>query len=447
MGEIPRNLPKRLIEALASVKLSFVLLLALAVASILGTLIPQNQPPAAYFQAYGPGGARIILALGLNDMYHSWWFTSLVGLLGLNLVVCSLKRLPRALELMRVDPQAELDRPRGTVEAQVEVEGKLEDVLRRVREVMGRRVGKVHERIEGAKAVVFAHRGGWSRMGVYGVHLSVLIIMAGAVVGNLLGFNGEMRIFEGSKNAVVELDGGGHKRLGFEVELKKFTVTYYPDGTPSEYRSDVVFWEHGRAVRSASIRVNHPVSHRGIYFYQSTYGHQPRSLRLLYRSASGTRELTLTPGKWVELERGVKARIMAVRPRVRMGIYDGPVARIILKNPSGQMQAVVAFKAGSTLDKRLKGPLAIVSLTTATYSGLQVKHDPGVWLVWVGCGLLVAGLVVAFYFSHRKVWAVVQQQGEKVRVRVMGVANKDKAGFKLAVERIAEEIGGGNGGA
>ena len=77
----------------SSVKLTIVLLLSLAATSIIGTLIPQNENPAAYLEAFGGYLFRLFDILDLFDMYHSWWFQFLLILLTINIIVCSIDRI------------------------------------------------------------------------------------------------------------------------------------------------------------------------------------------------------------------------------------------------------------------------------------------------------------------------------------------------------------------
>jgi cytochrome c biogenesis protein len=86
----------------ASIKLTLVLLLSLAVTSIIGTLIPQNAEPAAYVAAYGETLFRFFWVLGLFDMYHSWWFQILIILLAANVVVCSVDRISSNRKILLV---------------------------------------------------------------------------------------------------------------------------------------------------------------------------------------------------------------------------------------------------------------------------------------------------------------------------------------------------------
>ena len=87
------SIADRLWKTFASVKLTIALLLTLAATSVVGTLIPQNEEPTAYLQALGEFLYRLFALFGLFDMYHCWWFRTLILLLVINIVVCSIERL------------------------------------------------------------------------------------------------------------------------------------------------------------------------------------------------------------------------------------------------------------------------------------------------------------------------------------------------------------------
>jgi len=85
----------------SSMKLTLALLIILAITSIFGTLIPQQQEAVRFAQGLSPGLLRLFEVLGLFDLYHSLWFRAIIGLLALNLVICSIKRLPATLKLFQ----------------------------------------------------------------------------------------------------------------------------------------------------------------------------------------------------------------------------------------------------------------------------------------------------------------------------------------------------------
>jgi len=125
-------------EFFASVKLALFCFFTLAFASIAGTIIPQNESPAVYVQKYGETTAEIFRLLNIPDMYHAWWFLSLLSLFSINLIVCSLDRLPTVWKMVMMDNlETKVDRlekmsPRvrfGTVQPKQNVTAQLEETL------------------------------------------------------------------------------------------------------------------------------------------------------------------------------------------------------------------------------------------------------------------------------------------------------------------------------
>lgn len=436
---------ERIWDFFASVKLSFFLLLLLAVLSIAGTLIPQKEGAATYVRAYGEAGWRFISAIGLNDLYHAPWFVLIMALLAANLVICSLNRLSLTLRILGKDPAQEAGSMRKAKDS-FTLPGEPSANLEKSRRVLERLVGNSAQAEDAERTVLFAQRGGWSRFGVYVVHASVLVIMIGALVGNFWGYAGFVNIPVGGSVDHIILDNGRPKPLGFSLRLDKFNVAFYPSGMPSEYRSEVTFIDHGKEVQKSSLIVNDPAEYQGIDFYQSSYGNDLKAMEVeLIRGDGSKQRLSLETGRINQLPGGAKAAIQGWRERVQMGaMYDGPVARILYQEAQGEPQAYTAFKPGVKMPQ--SGPLKfeILKVETEAYSGLQVKYDPGVWFIWVGCTLMVVGFFIAFYFSHRKVWLRLSPTGQgRTKLEIAGATNKNRQGLARLIARLSHELGGG----
>ncbi len=443
--EKPGGPGQRFWDFFASVRLSFVLLLSLALTSVLGTLLPQKEHVSVYTQQFGETGARLILGLRLDDMYHAPWFLLLLALLAANLVICSLNRLPLTLKLMAKEPAEELKRSRPAQES-LTLAGTPDDHLERAAAALRQAVGPVTRGEDGPARALYAERGAWSRLGVYLVHLSVLVIMAGAIVGNIWGFAGFINLNQGSTTDHLDLDNGKQIPLGFGLRLDKFTVEFHPDGMPKEYRSDLTFIENGQEVQKAVLMVNHPAERHGIDFYQASYGQSVTKLSANFIRDGQTQTVALAHGQWTDLAGGGKALLIEARPEVNMGgMYKGPVARVGYQPPQGEPVALTAFQAGAKVPMR-GGPVSveILELESTPYSGIQVKYDPGVWLIWVGCTLMVAGFVVAFYFAHRKVWLRLTPAGKgRCRIEIAGSTNKNRLGLTRLLERLSARLAAG----
>ena len=520
-------------DFLASVKLALILLLALAVLSIIGTIVPQNQPEAFYHGYFGAFAATA-LKLGLDDTYHAPWFLFLLAMLAANLVICSIERLPLTLRLMRSDPAKELTKARKpTVELDLSVDPT--EAVAKAEKLLGP-FGVVHKAADEGKTTLFAQKGAWSRLGVYVVHFSVLIIFIGAIIGLLVGFDGTMRIPQGQQADVVALDGGGRK-LPFSVRLDNFNISYYPSGQVSEYRSKLTFVQNGKDALTRDIIVNDPASFGGIDFYQSFFGYNLTKVKLMINSGDKAVSADIAAGGTVELPgggsvslrvspalrnkgpnyKGEWARIMLSTPQagprsmalfgpgagrksisavisdlqttedekaiyvqklevtinglgqpftvtftpkgeprqvlpggghvwlsdfnpmINMGMfYQGPMVRLGLHAPGSDPIELVAFKSK---DPAAAPPqVEIIAADMTPYTGLSVKYDPGVWFVFIGCGLMVAGFIIAFYFAHRKVWITVSPAQGSCHVAIAGGSNKNKAGLKLILGKLAANL-------
>lgn len=433
----------------ASVKLSFFLFLTLAVTSVAGTLLPQREGAADYVRAFGEAGARMIHALGLDDMYHSWWFLLLMATLAVNLVICSLNRLPSALKIIRKDPAKEAQRIRKAKD-NFTISGTPQENQAPLSEALSKAMGKVYvaEVLGSAKVKggtnLFSQRGAITRLGVYLVHLSVLIIFAGAMVGNLWGFEGRMSIGEGQTTGHYDSAGGVHQDLPFKIRLDKFTITYYEGSRmPSEYRSDIVIIDQGKEVKSWALKVNHPVDYQGIDFYQSSYDHKLKDVTvILKRKGKPVQKVALGYQKWTKLPGGGEAGVQKFESKLAMGpSYNGAFARILYREEGKEPVALAAFEPGAKMARKGDIQFELVKWDVVPYTGLQLKYDPGVWFIWVGCMVMVVGFLATFYTSHRKIWLRLIPAGDgRTRVEIASSANKNRVGLQRTVDKLSRAI-------
>ncbi|MFN3535773.1 MAG: cytochrome c biogenesis protein ResB, partial [Desulfatiglandales bacterium] len=202
-----------------SVKLTIILLVVMAIFALIGTLIPQREEAARAVPFWDPKILEIFFRLGLFDLYHSFVFRLLLLGLAINIVVCSLDRLPKSIKLathsLGPAPDTVFERPivalrAKEMEARVMVE-KLKKALR----LFG---GKAQIADLGNRIYGHSEYGRLSYFGVYVVHLSVLVILIGGIIGSIWGFEGYVNILEGDAIDTVELrDGKGVLKLGYSI--------------------------------------------------------------------------------------------------------------------------------------------------------------------------------------------------------------------------------------
>ena len=446
----------------SSVRLTLVLLILLAAVSIVGTVIPQGEGMAEFARGLSPGALEVFRALQLFDVYHSFWFRILISTLALNLIVCSLDRLPSTLRLFRSAPRPDRKKPFEEIppEHGFRTDRALEDAADMAESLFRKSHKKVARKSGESEVFLYGERGRLSLFAVYVVHLSVLLILAGGIVGSILGFEAFVNIPEGDSVDTVRLrDTRGPKPLGFRVECIDFDVSFYENGSPKEYRSELRFVD-GETTEEATLRVNHPFTFQGIRFYQASYGSIPgNAVELLIRRegspGEGTR-LHVHRGESVPLPGGEDSFVVEDIRQDFMRMGMGPAARIVVQPAAGEPLAFWVFLHPERVASRFSesfrtfpklNPSAFEPYTfrleeveSRYYTGLQVNRDPGVPYVWAGFFLIVGGLFAAFFTSHRRVWIRIQADEDGTLVRVAGRSNKNAVGAEREITQLTSRL-------
>ncbi|GAB6093833.1 cytochrome c biogenesis protein ResB [Desulfatiferula olefinivorans] len=446
----PENLFDRIWNLFASVRFSVLILVLLAVTSIIGTLIPQNQQPVYYFRTFGETAYRVMEFLNLFDMYHSWWFRFLMMMLAMTLTVCSLERLPAVWKIVRKKPVYDAGRFKNLKDRHtVEPAGSFDDKRAEIVRLIEKTFGTCHEETGPAGPVFFSETGRWSRMGVYVVHGSILLLLLGGLIGSLWGFEGTMTIPEGETRDQVRLRNSDHSiPLDFAIRCDDFTLSHYDNGAPSEYRSDLTILDQGREILKKSIIVNDPLRFRGINVFQSSFGVLAGDTATLTftSTASGMNyERTVTMNTPLDLPENLGTFTLAHHMNAYpfMGHDLGECFIGHLETADGKREDVILPIRFNGFDKMRKGAVtvAVADYEKRHYTGLQVTRDPGVLLVYLGFILMIVGCWTAFFMSHQRVCVEIQTTGEgRCRVTVSGTANKNKLGTALKLKQLASRI-------
>jgi len=436
-----------------SLKLTISLLILLAILSIIGTVITQNANRGEYIQRYGVDLYNVLNFFNLFNMYHSWWFSAILLLLVINLIACSINRFPgvwrqvfrgsgpRGLEdsMLKALSYAERIRIQNPIEAKGEEE---------IRSYL-KRAFKNPKRIEGESyTTLYSEKGSFSRFGVYLTHFSILIILTGGLAGSLYGFRGHVEIFEGGSVNQIFLrinDEEIPKPIDFSVRCDDFKITYYdlqgPEKHVKEYASLLTILENGKEVLQTNVKVNHPLHYKGLAFYQSTYGSVP--LITLGVQERGKKEMVLlkaSEGEDVQIPNSnAFIRVLKYVPQIHS---FGEGIQMVLFSPNQAPKAFWVLKNRSKFNLQRENDDYIFTLegvTSKEYTGLQVAKDPGVWVVWVGCALMIFGLVVSFFFSHQRVWVRIPK-GSGGEIILAGSTHKNRVGFEKTFNELVEGV-------
>ncbi len=445
--------PKKnsILSLFASVQLALFLLFLLAATSIIGTLIPQNNPQTFYIEKFGHKTAYFFRLLEIQDMYNSWWFLGLLALFSVNLIVCSLERIPQVIRTLRRDgltmPPAQL--AKFPLRREVVLTQALTAATERVAALLKAQGWKARETDKDAGRFFFAEKGGWTRFGVYVVHCSILIILAGALVGSStvarkllhdpqFAYKGSIMLPEGeTTDHIIAFKSGEHLELGFQLRCDAFAIEYYPNGMPKTYRSKVTVIENSQPVQTTDIEVNQPLTYKGVTFYQSSYQpYQNYSVSLKKQAGGAETTAIISSAKQVDWpEGGVSYGIInresqgEVTRRLKIWFTDNQGEPSIFWMESNQ-EAAIERPSGTYL----------LNIRQLYATGLQATKDPGVWLVYGGCLLMLIGLYIAFFLSHRKIYVFIKSEEKGCRLFFAGEANKNKVGFEIKFSELISKL-------
>ncbi len=466
-----------LFDFLADLRLAIFIMILLAILSMLGsTYVQQNQPIEFYLDRFGADLGYWLWRLWITDVFRSWYYIGLIALLGINLIACSFKRLPRVWvqtftreRFQRLDENME----RHLKAISVEVNPSKEKVARFLAS-MGFRVF-VEE--EGGRTYFYAEKGRYARLGVYIVHIGLLVIMAGALIDALWGIRGSVIIPEGSKSDTLIIPAKERSvKLPFQIELKDFRIVSYEEEfqrkgkkaeTPfkdaiASFESDIRIIQEGKPVAEGMTAVNSPFDF-GVYrIFQATYGLTGEAGRV--KLAIFDKKLAPQDPKKalvgeVELRAGrvseFKNMLLSI-DRSTLNIEDEQkgfqgelkpalVIKVLMDGKAYDVPVVyspeLTIFAQSQMPQLMDFPYAffLVDFEPQFFSGLQVSRQPGTPIIWLGSLMVVGGMILAFYTVHRKVWARLENNTLKIAFWSHKFKEEFRRGFLRSLERLKQE--------
>ena len=436
LGSAPKKFfVRELLPMLADLRLAIVLLLAISLFSISGTVIEQGQSPAFYQSNYPEHPAlfgfltwKVIQVVGLDHVYRTWWFLALLIFLGSSLTACTFTRQFPALSAAR--RWKFYDQPRQFQKLALSAElnaGSLNSLT----QLLKQKRYQVFQ--EGDK--LYARKGLVGRIGPIVVHASMLIILAGSIWGAMTGFLAQEMVPSGATFQVKNiLDAGVWAApqipKDWSVHVNRFWIDYTPSGAIDQFYSDLsVLDNQGKEVDREKIYVNKPLRYRGVTLYQTDWAIAGVRVRL---NNSPVFQLPMA-----QLDTGGKGRIwgtwIPTKPDLSEGVSllakDLQGTALVYDN-SGKL--ITSVRAGTATD--INGiKLSLLDLIGST--GLQIKADPGIPMVYTGFGLLMLSVMMS-YVSHSQVWAL-QKDGQ---LYVGGRTNRAQVTFERELIEVLEQL-------
>jgi len=245
--------------------------------------------------------------------------------------------------------------------------------------------------------------------------------------------------------------------LGFSVRCDDFDVEFYENSQmPREYKSWLTVIEDGKEVMRKAIEVNDPLTYKGITFYQANYGiipNTPGLVILKVTSSSGASEIKrLNLGESFTIPgTNIEGTIRDFSPALSFDqqgraftfseMMNNPAVFIDFREGGKEKYAGWILKRYPQTWKTPEGhTVQFIDFWGVQYTGLQVRRDPGVWLVYFGSLVMTLGLFTAFFMSHRKLWVRIVEDKGNTKVSIGASANKNRVGFERKIEKMVAHL-------
>ena len=426
----------RLVALISDLCLAIVLLLVIAIASGVGTAIPQRETAEFYHRLYDPQPwlgllpGEGVLALQLDHIYSSGWFLGLLAWLALALLLCSWRRQwpalraslrwidyrkPRQLSKLSLAESRATDQPAASLE-------KLGQLL----EGKGWQIRRQGDRLAARKGLL-------GKVGPLLVHAGMVVLMLGAAWGAVAGQRAEQYLAPG--RSLELMDSRGSSKL--TLALDNFSIQRDPAGRPEQFTSQLRILEGdgsgGSLLKQAQISVNHPLRFQGVTLYQADWALAAISLQL---GRSPLLQLPLQ--SFPQLGEQVWGLVLPTRPDgsepvlLSLGSEQGPVEVYGADgSPLGQISP-----GGEALE--VKGlPIRVASVLPA--SGILLKRDPGVPLVYAGFAIALAGWGLSLV-ATRQLWAIAEEGPGPGQLHVAGLCNRNLTGFAAELPQLLSQL-------
>jgi cytochrome c biogenesis protein len=403
----PGSILRRFVGIIVNLKLAIVLLLAIAVVSISGTVIEQAQTLSFYQQNYPESPAlygfltwKVILAWGLNHVYSTWWYLSLLILFGASLTACTFTRQLPALKAARKWKYYQKPQQYEKLALSAELEqGSIKSLI----PLLKQRNYQVWQE----NHALYARKGIIGRIGPIIVHAGMLIVLAGGMWGIFTGFFAQEMVASGDtfkiKN-IIELGPFGANQLptDWSVKVNRFWIDYTENGDIDQFYSDLsVVSDRGEELKRETIHVNKPLRYDGVTFYQTNWSIAAAQVQL-----NNSPIFQLPVAKLDTLGAGnIWGTWIPTKPDMSNGVsmlIKDLQGTALIYNQQGDLTSAIRLGQSVEIDGIKIKLIDIIGST-----GLQIKADPGVPIVYTGFALLMVGVVMS-YFSHSQIWALEQ---------------------------------------
>jgi cytochrome c biogenesis protein len=412
---------QKFFRIVADLRFSIFILLLISLFSITGTIIEQDQSIESYEINYpltnpvfGFLTWNVILNLGLDHVYKTWWFFTLIFLFGLSLITCtSLQQLPS----LKIARRCQFFRKPGQF-YRLKIFTTLSNFS------FNKILLKIKDNqysIFQQKNIVYCYKGLIGRIAPILVHLSMILILLGTIIGSLFGFKAQEIVPKTENFHIQNIINSGQLSVipKTSTRVNDFWITYTKNRTISQFYSDLSILDtKGNEISRKTISVNYPLIHENVYYYQTDWNLIGLRFKTmtdeiieypLLNILNNQNKVWIT---WISNNKSLNEGIIGLVDNLEgyCSIYDE--SGIFLGNI--ELNETVNFKQ----------PLTFLEIISST--GLQIKSDPGIPMIYFGFFFLMISTLLS-YITYSQIWIIQKNQ----KLFIGGTTNRAIFNFEL----------------
>lgn len=417
---------QKIFRVIADLRFSIFILLLISLFSITGTIIEQDQSIENYqinYPLINPVFGFLtwdkILQLGLDHVYKTWWFFTLIFLFGLSLMFCTfLQQLPS----LKIARRCQFFRKPGQF-SRLKIFTTLTNFS--FNQIL-LKIKKDQYSIFQQKNIVYCYKGLIGRIAPILVHFSMIIILLGTIIGSLFGFKAQEIVPKTENFHIQNILNNGQLTVipKTAARINDFWITYNKNRAISQFYSDISILDNqGNETNRKTISVNYPLVYQNVYYYQTDWN----LIGLRFQtSPSETMEYPLLNIlnnqkkvwiTWISNNKSLSKGIIALIDNLEgyCSVYDE--SGTFLGNI--ELNETVNFKQ----------PLTFLEIISST--GLQIKTDPGIPFIYAGFFFLMLSTLLS-YISYSQIWIIQKNQ----KLFIGGTTNRALFNFELEFFKI-----------